>query len=145
MGEDAFFDFDLKKIKGNEPKIAFAPTLKINPRITKTNRKRLEKGKNKDSGSLNVFRLREIYAYHYDTVEEIHEKFDENSPHYVKSLATHLSKMNVSEEEFYRFHFGNYYDTKDFHKRPLAKLTRDIYDKMVSIDPVYVNPKSVSD
>ena len=80
-----------------------------------------------------MFRLPEIYATHNDIVEEIHEKFDENSTHYLSSIQPYLKGLKTGEEEFYRFHFGNYFSIKDFNKRPLSKLTKDIYTKMKKI------------
>lgn len=134
------FDFDLRLI-GKSREVAYCPKIVITASKGSSNYKRLVGFKKskiyKDSGSLNVFKLNEIYASHFDVVEEVHLKFDKNSPHYIKSIADQLKMMKKSEEEFYRFHFGNYYDKEDFHRRPLAKLTKDIYNKLKSISPVH--------
>jgi|GEM_PF-6669512 len=136
MGQHATFDFDLDTIDISDVSdITFKPKIKINVLAGSDEHYRLLKsGRHVDSGSIDVFRLREVYASHYDIVKEIHTKFDENSPHYVKSITASLSALGATEAEFYRFHFGNYFHQHDFHKRPLAKLTKDIYDKMKAIN-----------
>ncbi len=139
MGNDACFDFEIKLLGTSKKKeVVFCPKIRIKVKLGTDKYKRLVKTPgNKDSGSLDVFKLGDIYASHYDTVEEVHTKFDVNSPHYVKSIADQLKIMGVGEDEFYRFHFGNYFKEDDFHKRPLAKLTKDIYNKMKAIAAVY--------
>lgn len=138
FGENAVFDFDLNLIKNNnDKKIIFQPHIK--PKIdinAQTNLKIFGNDTDVDNvvtGSVKVFKLQEIYKTHYDTVEEIYVKFDQNSPYYIKSIQQILDKLNVTEDEFYRFHFNNYYHSDDFHKRPLSKLTKDIYNKMKQI------------
>ncbi|WP_298997486.1 hypothetical protein [uncultured Tenacibaculum sp.] len=133
--EDVFFDFDLsvKEINGKKD-ICFKPNLKINSTISDEKKKKIFGEKEiKDSGSANVFKLNEVYQSHSDSVEEIHEKFDKNSKYYLGSVSEVINKLNSSEEEFYRFHFRNYFNRVEFNKRPLAKLDRDIYDKMKRI------------
>ncbi|MFD2602636.1 hypothetical protein [Flavobacterium suzhouense] len=134
FGADATFDFNLDLVNsGNTPEKIFEPKIKINttsPAII-LKLKGLDKdAKNKKTGSLKVFQLEEIYKSHFDTVEEIHTKFDRNSPYYINSIKDNLDALGVPEGEFYRFHFHNYYNIEDFHKKPLSKLMRDIYDKM---------------
>ena len=78
-------------------------------------------------GSLKVFRLEEIYQKcHGDIVGEIYAKVDKNSPFYAMSLKETFKDKSITMEEFYRYYFGNFYDKKDFNKRPLSKLTKDI-------------------
>lgn len=138
FGKNAFFDFDLKLVNTSaEKKIIFKPTIKLINGISPEDElkligKKVDK-KGQVTGSIKVFKLQKIYESHYDTVEEVHEKFDANSPYYIKSIKEKLKLMGVGEKEFYRFHFHNYYDNSDFHKRPLAKLTKDIYAKMEQI------------
>lgn len=136
MGDSATFNFDLTSINiDDNHKIGFKPTLDIQVNNVNPNFKRLEKtsGNDGNNGSINVFKLREIYETHSDIVEEIYAKFDENSPFYIKSISMYLKKLDVSEDEFYRFHFNNYYNTKDFNQRPLAKLNKDIYNKLKNL------------
>lgn len=138
FGKKAFFDFDLKLVSTSaEKRIIFRPTIELVADISEDDKMKLV-GKDKDikgqvTGSIKVFKLREIYETHYDTVEEVHEKFDANSPYYIESIKEKLTLLGVGEDEFYRFHFRNYYDNSDFHRRPLAQLSKDIYTKMKQI------------
>jgi hypothetical protein len=68
-----------------------------------------------------------------EAAEEIYSKFESNGPYYITSIANILKILATSEEEFYRFTFRNYFEEKDFNKRPLSKLDKDIYMKMKSI------------
>lgn len=129
--KDAFFDFELStnNYKGKR-EIIFSPYLVPNINISnKKNDRIFGSIDNKDSGNIKIFKLQNVYKLHNDSVEEIHAKFDKSSPHYIGSISKIISQLKTSEEEFYRFHFRNYFDSKDFHKRPLAKLDKDIYDK----------------
>lgn len=132
------FDYTFTTVKKNgKAKIVFTPTIKNNVKKGTKQYKLMCGDERKNTGSLNVFKIKEIYAAHHDIVEEVHTKFDETSPHYVKSITEKLKKLGCSEDEFYRFHFGNYYNPKDFGKRPLAKLTKDIYLKLHGIRPLF--------
>jgi hypothetical protein len=86
-------------------------------------------GFNPQTGSANVFRLQEIYQGHTDVVGELIVKSDKLSPYYAGRIINMLSVLGASKKEFYRFYFANYLDEKDFNKRPLAKLTKDIITK----------------
>jgi hypothetical protein len=141
FGTNAVFDFDLSLLEsGEEDKIIFKPFIRIKEGISDENKLKLtgmEKDSGKEvSGNIKVFKLQEIYATHYDTVEEVHEKFDANNKFYIASIKDNLKRMGTGEEEFYRYHFNNYFDSRDFHKRPLAKLSRDIYDKMKMLQDI---------
>jgi len=135
FGENACFDFNFSLAGvGQDSKIIFKPYIRLKDGISGEDKLKLAgiddvSGKDK-SGSIKVFRLSEIYESHHDTVEEVHEKFYVNSKHYVGSIEENLKLLGSGEKEFYRFHFNNYFDSSDFHKRPLAKLTRDIYNKL---------------
>jgi len=136
--EDVNFDFDLDSKKFDDKKvISFKPTINISKDISQTKEKQIigsdpNNKKNKE-GNLNVFKLREVYESHSDTVQEIYVRLDKNSIHYVGSINKIIEKLGTSESEFYRYHFRNYFDTKDFNKRPLSKLNKDIYLKMKEI------------
>jgi hypothetical protein len=39
-------------------------------------------------------------------------------------------------EELYKVAFGNYYQEDDFINRPLSKLTKDVVDQLVFLDPI---------
>lgn len=86
-------------------------------------------GSNKFKNYCDFFHIKDIYKQHNDVVYEIYAK----SVLYPSSRKEELEnlfeedKLNLFEkEEITRFILGNYTDEKDFHKRPLSKLTHDI-------------------
>lgn len=82
-----------------------------------------------NSGNVDVFKIREVYQGHADVVGELIVKSDKLSPYYAGNIVDMLTRLGASKKEFYRFYFANYLDEKDFNKRPLAKLTKDIVAK----------------
>ena len=73
------------------------------------------------------FELSKLYQNHKDTVLELILK----KIHYPSSYINELINSNfATEEEIYRFLFSNYLNSKDMHKRPLSKLTRDIVEEL---------------
>jgi len=60
---------------------------------------------------------------------ELIVKSDKYSPYYAGNVIKMLSSLGASKKDFYRYYFGNYIQEKDFIKRPLAKLTKDIVTK----------------
>ncbi|MGY4538756.1 hypothetical protein ACVW0P_003178 [Mucilaginibacter sp. UYNi724] len=85
--------------------------------------------RSKTDGNMTIFKLEEIYQSHADVVGELQMKTDQASSWYARSLRGLFDKMQTNDQEFYRFYFGNYFDEKEFNKRPLAKLTKDIVTK----------------
>jgi len=83
------------------------------------------------TGNANVFRLKEVYQAHADVVGELIVKSDKYSPYYAGSIVDMLTRLGASKKEFYRYYFGNYIEEKDFNKRPLAKLTKDLVSKYI--------------
>lgn len=79
----------------------------------------------------DVFGLNVIYAEHGDIAAEIIAKFYKTNGRYLEVLATQFNDLN--KEELYRIAFANYLNKEDFEKRPMAKLTKDIYDQLASI------------
>lgn len=70
--------------------------------------------------------LRELYDNHKDIIQEIILKARCYGLGYFQNLVGTFDKMSFSEIDTYRFFFGNYLETKDWGKRPLAKFTYDI-------------------
>ena len=136
FGDDVTFKFDITKRKSHASSlIKFKPIIEIKNGIDVKKEKKLRKQRNeKDSGNIDVFKLDYIYESHYDTVEEIYNKFDKNNPYYKASIAEQLKLIGTNEAEFYRYHFGNYFIKEDLNKRPLAKLTKDVYEYLKSIE-----------
>ncbi|MFC0184188.1 hypothetical protein SAMN04515674_102278 [Pseudarcicella hirudinis] len=95
-------------------------------------KKRLKKDEKNSckTGNINLFKLEEIYnACHQDIVNELLFKCERYSDEYRKSISNTFPILKDEKYEFYQFYFGNYLDPKNFNKRPLAKLTRDIVVK----------------
>lgn len=85
--------------------------------------------RNEHRGNINLFKLNEIYNAHKDIVGELIVKCDSLSIDYAHSLKGFFPLLKTNKAEFYRFYFGNYFHEKDFHKRPLAKMSKDIISK----------------
>lgn len=107
FGDDITFDFNLvTEDYLKDKKIIFEPFLKKGNSISLNKKNRTFGDKTeKDSGSINVFKLREVYKSHNDSVEEIYKRFDKNSPHYLGSISQMIKMLNSSEDEFYRYTF----------------------------------------
>lgn len=84
----------------------------------------------KIKGNISLFYLDDTYKHHTDIVQEIIRKRTISNDRYIEELQNTYSHLNLSVEEAYRIAFGNYYNEKDFHKRPIAKLTKDIAIEM---------------
>lgn len=121
FGKDAQFDFLFKEYK---PERSHPGNYQVFIRTDSSSSKHT-----RITGNLQDFELREIYKSHADVVGEISVKVDKESPYYAMALFKSLPSLPASKREFYRFYFGNYFDEKDFNKRPLAKLTKDIVSK----------------
>ena len=85
---------------------------------------------NERKGNLQVFQTELVYnAIHKDSVHEIISQFRVHSKADVQSLRTTYRFINY-DSDVYRFYFKNYMDEKNFNKRPLARMTRDIAKQM---------------
>jgi hypothetical protein len=87
--------------------------------------------KNLKEGNINLFKLEEIYQSHLDIVSELVIKCDKLNSTYASSLQSLFSSLSTSKEEFYQFYFGNYFDEKNFNRRPMAKLSKDIVSQIL--------------
>jgi hypothetical protein len=77
------------------------------------------------TGNIRLFKLKEIYQVHTDVVGELLVKCDKY--HAIKENLKGFSDiLGNTNKELYNFYFANHLDIEDHHKRPLAKLTRDI-------------------
>ena len=80
----------------------------------------------KAAASQNIFKLKELYEQHKDIVVELLVK----KKYYPESYIEELKSFGFNEEEVYRFLMANYLQEKDFHKRPLSKLIKDISQEL---------------
>ncbi len=134
FGDHAKFNFELQGLEGKkyDPKnLKITLDDRTHDNVSKI---RIFGNGGVKEGNVRLFKLREIYNEHTDIVSEILEKCDENSDYYIKSIEPFLQKLQTNKKEVYRYYFGNYYEEKDFKKRPLAKLTRDIVDETGVLD-----------
>ena len=86
-------------------------------------------GNTSKEGNINLFKLNDIYMSHRDVVGELIVKCDKYSGGYADSLYNFFGILKTNKTEFYQFYFGNYLNEKDFNRRPLAKMTKDIISK----------------
>jgi hypothetical protein len=80
--------------------------------------------------NISTFKLEEQYSHNKDSVSELIRKQIITSGAYLDILMKQYPDAFQSKEELYRFAFGNYTNEKDFHKRPLSKLTHDIAEEL---------------
>lgn len=86
-------------------------------------------------GNLNVFQTERIYNLgHINEVTDLLAKYKEFPKAHIDSLFKSLIKdQGKKEEDVYRFYFSNYLNEKDFNKRPLSRLTRDLTKQLNEI------------
>jgi hypothetical protein len=81
-------------------------------------------------GNCDVFQIEAIYREHKDVVREIVRKHYTTGGKYLQILAKSIPEMHTSDSELYQLAFGNFYDSIEFDKRPLGKLTKDIFNSL---------------
>lgn len=82
-----------------------------------------------------LFRIEDIYQEsHTPEVAEIVYKHYISGGAYLQTLAHGFPQIG-DMAELYRLAFGQYYSEEDHEKRPLAKLTRDIFDQLKFLHP----------
>lgn len=82
--------------------------------------------KAKLDANAKVFELNTMVNEHKDMVQEIIKKRHISNDNYINTLQKTFPEAKLTLEEAYRLAYGNFYEEKDFNKRPLAKLTKDI-------------------
>jgi hypothetical protein len=91
--------------------------------------------KKKVQGNIDLFCLNDLYSKHADVVEEIIRKRRESNDEYIKMIQTAFPSLALSFEDAYRLAYGNFFNESEFHKRPLAKLTKDIAIELNALIP----------
>ena len=79
-----------------------------------------------DDDKNDVFRLRDLYEKHEDHVLELIIKSKLNYNKAYRNYLNSYDGLEFSDEEINRLFTGNYTEINELHKRPLAKLYRDI-------------------
>lgn len=129
---DAIFDFSFKGLSGDHSNPEnFLLFFRDNTPSSSISRFRKIFGgvrgvPNAKEGSVNMFKLNEIYQSHLDIVGELYVKCNKLNSQYANSLSSLFQSLGTGKESFYQFYFGNYFSEKDFNRRPFAKLTKDI-------------------
>lgn len=80
----------------------------------------------KINGNINTFQYKIIVNEHRDVVREIVRKRVLSNDSYLKMVTELFPGAGLTLDEAYRLAYGNFYSEKEFSKRPLAKLTKDI-------------------
>ena len=86
-------------------------------------------------GNCDAFKLEAIYQEHSDSVREIVRKHYVTGGKYLQLLAKAIPAMHTNSVELYQLAFGNYYNPVDFDRRPLGKLTKDIFQGLKFVLP----------
>ena len=81
--------------------------------------------------NVQELKLREVYQIHSDIVQECIKKAIMFNPDYMTDLFNTYNGLFESDEELYRIVFGNYMEESSYGKRPLSKLTRDIFSHLL--------------
>ena len=123
-----YFQTDIKDITefiGNSNQIF---SIDLNKSLKSTNNSfKLFKANNNNT----VFKIKEIYNNNHKTeVREIIQKALIYNKSYSKSLFESYNDVFTDENDAKKMMLGNYVLAKDFEKRPLSKLTRDIADEL---------------
>ena len=86
----------------------------------------------KEHNTISAFKIEEIYETHRDEINDLVRLRRLYSIDYLLKLKGLLTKIdsNVSMEELYRLAFGAHYNEKNFSKRPLSKMKRDILEEL---------------
>ena len=82
--------------------------------------------KTRVKNTINLLSINDLYSLYSDTVQEIIQKRHYTSDKYIKVTQNTFKALKLSKEDAYRLAFGNYYDERDFSRRPLSKLTKDL-------------------
>lgn len=106
----------------NDLKIEIKPIYTPEPKIFGD----LSLPQNERKGNIKVFQTELVYdSIHRDSVLEVITQFRVHSKKDIESLKTSYTFIK-NDADVYQFYFKNYLDEKDFNKRPLSRMTRDI-------------------
>lgn len=76
--------------------------------------------------NIKEMKIYNVYQLHHDYVLEIIKKSIVYNSTQINELMSGFPDIFNSKEEIIRLIFGNYIEPKDFNRRPLSRLTRDI-------------------
>jgi len=85
--------------------------------------------------SFTLFRLKELYEEsHNNEIADIIYKHHVSNGRYLENIRNMFPRL-ATIDELYKLAFGNYFDETHHSKRPLSKLTRDIVEQLVFVNP----------
>ena len=115
---------EIAKFKLTGSRDNYGAALHIDYALPNANKIRHEDDENK--GNAALFKIDEIYSlgHHYDIclIVDNCDKVDK----YYESNLSNIFKEHSSIDEFYKFHFSNYFHNREFTIKPLSKLTNDL-------------------
>ena len=82
------------------------------------------------ANSVTTFHLEEVYQSHRDFVQELVWKAKAYNDDLISTLLDEFDTLFNSPQDVRQLIFGQYLDTADIHKRPLAKMTRDLLEDL---------------
>lgn len=126
FGKDAVFRTSLNQESDLDFLLGKGKNFDIKIKVNTNNEVKKEKVEN----SKQTFRLEELYATEKDYVSELINKCNIYNNNEIKNIMK-IDNLFESEEQIKDFIFGNYLDEENLHKRPLAKLTKDIYEEFI--------------
>lgn len=124
---DVFFHVSIKHVKKKKSDPDNYKIKLLSSATISLDKKRKIFGNSPAEGNLNLFKLNEIYPSHLDIVGELVVKCQKYSTWYSGPLLRLFGMLlSTNKGDFYQFYFGNYFNETDFHRRPLAKMTKDV-------------------
>jgi len=102
--------------------------------LDKTEHLSLELKSIKDfKSNINIFKLKQLYSKHLDLVQELLIKKHIYSEGYIKQLFNEYGgKIFKNSDDLLLFILSNYILEEDLHKRPFSKLTKDIWNQILT-------------
>ncbi len=123
-------DYDLKFLYGNSNKFSLDIIDNCRDIALST----------KIKNNIEAFKLKELYGFHKDYIAEIIKKSIIYNPSRIEELQklkdSHGKYLFSSKEEVINMLVSNYINKKDFGKRTLSKLTRDIAEELNLLDSI---------
>ncbi|KMK92428.1 hypothetical protein, partial [Rossellomorea marisflavi] len=80
--------------------------------------------------SIKTFALDEIYNNHQDYVKDVIRSSVINTTERIKEIHSTLPDLFKSENDVLQTLYLSYFNEQDVGKRPLSKLTKDVYDQI---------------
>lgn len=110
-GTNIKFSFDLKSYNKFNFKVKGLSNIKVN-------------------NTIEFFKIQEIYETHLDEIEDLVLLKQKYSTNYLNNLRKIMAGAPISDDEIYRLAFSTYKIEKNFEKRPLSRMKRDLLQEL---------------